>query len=323
VLNFADQSSFAFAKLWLALLGKIGMKNKGYILVFLTALISGFSIFINKFGVSLANPYIFTGLKNIVVAVFLSCLLIYLKDLKVLKSLAKKDWILLVLIGFIGGSVPFLLFFKGLSLTTAAQGSFFHKTMFLYVAILAAVFLKEKISREFLIGALFLLSGSALILKTIPHSFGIGDLYIVLAALFWAGENVLSKHTLRRLSGRVVAWGRMFFGSLFILLFLLMTSQISLVGALTPNQMVWVLITSVFLFGYVITWYSGLKYVPVSRAACILLLGSPITTLLSVVFLNSIIIPGEIFGVSLTLLGLILILGGKYVSTKLQEYVRI
>ena len=304
-------------------MGKIGMKNKGYILVFLTALISGFSIFINKFGVSLANPYIFTGLKNIVVAVFLGSLLIIFKDFKILKGLEKKDWILLVLIGFIGGSVPFLLFFKGLSLTTAAQGSFFHKTMFLYVAILAAVFLKEKISREFLIGALFLLSSSALILKTVPHSFGKGDLYIVLAALLWAGENVLSKYTLRKLSGRVVAWGRMFFGSLFILLFLLMTSQISLLGALTPNQMVWVLITSLLLFGYVITWYSGLKSVPVSKATCILLLGSPITTLFSFAFLNSTVVSAEIFGVSLTLLGLILVLGGEYVSRKVQKYVRI
>ena len=43
-------------------------KNKGFLLVLATAFISGLSIFINKFGVSVINPYIFTGLKNIIIA---------------------------------------------------------------------------------------------------------------------------------------------------------------------------------------------------------------------------------------------------------------
>lgn len=290
-------------------------------MVFSTAIISGFSIFINKFGVSLTNPYIFTGLKNIVVAIFLSCVLLFLKDFKILKKLSKKDWTLLALIGLIGGSIPFLLFFKGLSLTTAAQGSFLHKTMFLYVALLAAIFLKEKLSKEFLFGALFLLSGSALILKTIPHSFGKGDLYIILATLLWAGENVVSKHVLKKLSGRLVAWGRMFFGSIFILIFLLSAQQLSLVGTLTFEQMIWVLITSVLLFGYVITWYSGLKYVPVSQATCILLLGSPITISLSVLFLKSAVVPKEIFGILFAALGIILILVGDSLFKKIKEFI--
>ena len=42
----------------------------------------------------------------------------------------------------------------------------------------------------------------------------------------------------------------------------------------------WVLFTAALLLGYVLTWYVGLKQVPVTVATCILLLGSPITTLL-------------------------------------------
>ncbi|MBU2635458.1 EamA family transporter, partial [Patescibacteria group bacterium] len=113
--------------------------KKGYLLVFLTAIISGFSIFINRFGVSIINPYIFTFLKNASVAVFLLSILLLFKDWKVLKKIKKKQWVLLILIGLIGGSIPFLLFFKGLSITTAANGAFLHKTMFIYVALLAFV----------------------------------------------------------------------------------------------------------------------------------------------------------------------------------------
>ncbi len=296
-------------------------KNKGYFLVFLTAIISGLSVFINKFGVSITNPDVFTGTKNIIVAIFLVCLLILLKDIKILKNLSGKDWILLLVIGLVGGSIPFLLFFKGLSLTTAAQGSFLHKTMFLYVALFAFIFLKEKINREFLAGAIFLFSGSALLLKIIPYSFGKGDLYIVLATLLWAGENVISKHLLRKFSGRLVAWGRMFFGSIFILMFLFATRQVSLMGALSSEQIIWVSITSILLFAYVITWYSGLKYVPVSQAACILLLGSPITTLLSASLLKSAIIPKEIFGALFTVLGIVFILWGSSFFKKIKEFI--
>lgn len=52
------------------------IKNKGYFLVLGTAFISGFSIFINKFGVSVINPYIFTFLKNAVVALILCAIIL-------------------------------------------------------------------------------------------------------------------------------------------------------------------------------------------------------------------------------------------------------
>jgi len=106
------------------------MSKKGLILVLTTAIISGISIFINKYSVSVINPYIFTFLKNAVVALMLSGLILLIKDWKILKFLTKKQWLLLLLIGLIGGSIPFLLFFKGLSLVSAAQGSFIHKTIF-------------------------------------------------------------------------------------------------------------------------------------------------------------------------------------------------
>jgi len=285
--------------------------KKGILLILLTAIISGFSIFINQFGASVVNPYVFTGLKNILVAILICGLLLAMKDWKLLKNLSKKYWGLLLTIGLAGGSIPFLLFFKGLSLTTGVQGSFIHKTMFIYVVVLAALFLKEKISKKLLFGGLFLLLGNAFLLKFIPHSLGKGDLLIFLAVLFWAVENVISKYVLKELPSRIVIWGRMFFGSIFILIFLFITGQMGLIGALNTNQISWVLITGIILFGYVITWYSGLKYVPVSLAAVILLLGAPITTLLSFVQ-TGVISWQEVLGVGLALGGIVVILGFKY-----------
>lgn len=282
--------------------------RKGYLLVLLTAIISGFSIFINRFGVKVINPYIFTFLKNASVAVFLLSILLILKDWKLIKRINKNQWLFLILIGLIGGCIPFLLFFKGLSLTTAANGSFLHKTMFIYVALLAFIFLKEKIDKRFLLGALFLILGNIFLLGRMPTTIGLGDLFILLAALFWAGENIVSKHVLKELCPKIVACSRMFFGSIFIFLFLLLTNQATLLTNITLEQISWVSITALFLFGYVITWYSGLKYVSVSKATAILLLGSPITSLLSLVWTGQISFNNILAGLSI-IFGIIIIFG--------------
>jgi drug/metabolite transporter (DMT)-like permease len=276
--------------------------KKGYLLILSTAFISGFAIFINGFGVKVINPYVFTFLKNLSVALFLTGLVFLLKDWKALKKINKKQWGLLILIGLVGGSIPFLLFFKGLSLTTAAKGAFLHKTMFVYVALLAFLFLKEKIDKRFLFGGVLLIIGNLFLLKRMPYSINLGDLLIFLAVLFWAAESIISKYVLKDISGITVAWARMFFGSLFILLFLLFTNQLALLSGLGLAQIGWVVLTGVILSGYVITWYCGLKYVPVSQASVILLLGLPITTSLSLIWTGN-------AGFQELLAGLFIILG--------------
>jgi len=292
-------------------------KNKGYYLVLSTAIISGFAIFINQFGVKVSHPYVFTFLKNTMVAVLLFSLILILKDRKQLTNIKKKQWLQLILIGLIGGSIPFLLFFKGLSLTTSIGGAFLHKTIFIYIALFAAIFLKEKISKKYFLGGLFLVLGNLFLLKQISFSIDTGSLLILLATLFWAVENVISKYVLRELPGKVVALGRMFFGSLFIFLFLLFSGQAPLLMELNLIQIGWVSLTGLLLFGYVITWYSGLKYIPVSKAAVILLLGSPITSLLYFIQTGQITYPA-ILGIFLIAVGAGIALGLK----PIYRYVR-
>jgi drug/metabolite transporter (DMT)-like permease len=258
------------------------VNKKGLILVFSTAIISGMSIFINKFGVSFSDPSVFTFLKNTTVAIILTGLLISLRNIKEIKRLDFKKWLMLAIIGLVGGSIPFLLFFKGLSITSAAQGSFIQKTMFLYVAVLAVIFLKEKINKYFLAGAIFLMLGNILILRNFSFLPNAGDLYILAATLFWAAENVISKYAMKEIKADIVAWGRMLLGSIFILAYLAATGQIQKVSSINPIQIGWVLVTAIFLFGYVVTWYRGLEKIPVTVATSVLLLGSPITTAMNI-----------------------------------------
>lgn len=283
------------------------MKQRGLILVFFTALISGFSIFINKFGVSETNPYIFVWLKNTVVVVFLLSTILLINKFKELVRLKRNHWIKLSLIGLIGGSIPFLLFFKGLQLTDAASASFIHKTMFVFVTVLALFFLKEKIDRRIIIASILILAGNLFILKLKTFSFNNGDMLILIATILWSMEVTLSKYTLNELSGEIVAFGRMFFGSVFILLFLLATGNIKDITSITSPQIAWVMLTSVFLFLYVFTFYNGLKLVKAHVAASVLLLGSLITMLLSIAYFGTEVTINQGIGFLLLVAGIILI----------------
>jgi len=294
------------------------MNKKGLGFVLGTAIISGVSIFINKFGVQGIDSSLFTGAKNVVVAIFLFSLILLAKDFKKLKELKLKDYAKLFLIGLLGGSIPFLLFFKGLQMTTASQGAFVHKTMFVWVAVLALVFLKEKLDKGIIIGAVLLLLGNFFLLKMNGFVFTTGDLLILAATLLWSTETIISKQALKTIDSKVVAFGRMFFGSLIILVFLIITNKISLISTLTGTHWLWILVTSLFLFGYVFTWYSGLKTIKASVATSVLLLGSVITTTLNHLFAGAVIVPAQIIGITLLVLGMVSVIWFSVIVKKVQ-----
>lgn len=292
------------------------MENKkGILLVFGTAVISGFSVFINKFGVALTDPVAYTFLKNVCVALLISGMMLYLGNFRKFKEIRQKDWLKLVVIGVIGGSIPFILFFKGLALTSAAQGSFIQKMMFIFVIILAWKFLREKINTPFILGGILLFLGNALFLKKLDLTFGAGDWMILGATLFWAVENIISKKVLGAVDWKTVVWARMTFGSGLIFLFLLASGNLSQVSISSPVQLSWAIVTAVLLFAYQATWYSGLRYVPVGTATSILLLGSSITTFLSFVQKGQLEVQSMLASLAI-ILGIVIIVSAKAITEK-------
>ncbi len=262
------------------------MVKKGLYFALTTAVISGFAIFLNSFAVKkFSDPYFFTFSKNTLVAFLLTGSLIGLKLRKKLTKLTPKQWLQLVTIGLIGGSLPFLLFFRGLSLATASSAAFIHKTLFLWVAILAVVFLKERLNRWQLLALMVLIVGNFWLVRP-RWEFGSGEFLVLLATELWAVENILAKIALRELAAPVVAWGRMFFGIIFMGGFLATTGRLTPLFQLTPQHWWWLLGLAALLFGYVSFWYAGLKYAPATLVTSVLVLGSPLTTLLSAIFVK-------------------------------------
>ena len=273
-------------------------KSVGVYLVIATAIISGFANFINKFGMQALgkNAFQYTTLKNVVVALIMSLIVLTPILWPKLKKLSKKDWGKLVLIGLVGGSVPFLLFFKGLSLTSPASASFLHKTLFIWVAILAWPILKEKITKLQFVALGLLLFGNIIFLGFKGMSWGYAETIILIATMLWAVENIIAKITLKNVSPMVLAWARMFFGSIILIGFLGVTGNTAGLLELNLSQIGWILLVGAFLTGYVTTWYSALKRLPVTITASFLVIASPITTFLNSAFVTHSLSTQKIWG---------------------------
>ncbi|MFA5052243.1 MAG: DMT family transporter [Patescibacteria group bacterium] len=284
-------------------------ERKGILFILGTAVISGVSIYVNSLAVKFSSPYVFTGVKNVLVGMALFGLIMTVKEFKTLRTLVSKDWLKLMAVGLVGGAVPFMLFFKGLTMTSGAQGALIQKCMFVAVAFLAAMFLREKWNKSIFIGLSAILAGNILFAGITPHGFGRGDWLIVLATLLWSVEIIISKKLLARLPSNIVAWGRMFFGGAFIFMYLLMSRQIDPLFSYGAIQWKWIAVTTLFLIGYVWTFYTGLKHVRASVATAVLALGAPITSLTALVATGHVkLASGQWWGAGLIVAGLMIVI---------------
>lgn len=288
----------------------------GTYLALVTACISGVNTFLVKIAVTgIKDPILFTTLKNGIVGVLLLGALVALKKLPEIEQLTKRQWMQLITIGIIGGAVPFALFFKGLMMTSAVNGALIHKTLFLWVLLIGAFFLKERLSRLQWAGVLALFAANLMIGGFLGFTFNAGEGMILLATILWAVENIIAKKALRDISSSVLAAARMVFGAVVLLPIMFFSSDIHTITTLTATHWVWIIVTSVLLFGYVTTWYAALKRAPVTYVATILVSGALVTNVLSAIFVTHAFTGRDALSATLHIAGIALFLGFAKRST--------
>jgi drug/metabolite transporter (DMT)-like permease len=259
--------------------------QKGLLWALATALISGVSVYVNKFGVAqVQDPFIYTTLKNSLVAFGFLAALSFTASLRELRAFTPSQWAIWVGLGLIGGGIPFLLFFQGLAVASAPSAALIHKTLFIWVALLAVPLLDERLGWWQIGGLGILAVGQWLLQPPSALGWGTGELFIISATLLWAIETILAKKVLASISARTAALGRMGIGALVMWLFLGLTGRAEGAIALTGTQWLWVAITAMLLMAYVWTWYRALKAAPASLVTSVLTLGAIITVGLAMPF---------------------------------------
>ena len=226
--------------------------DKGVYLALIAAIISGFSIFLNKFAVvAIKQPLVFTAVKNTIVGVLILAIILVLKKWKDVKKLNRRDITYLLFIGVIGGSLPFYLFFTGLSQIPAVNAAIIQKTLIIWVAILAVPLLKERISKMQILGIIMLFVGNLFVGGFKGFSFSKGESFVLLATILWGIENVLAKKALKNIDSDLVTAARMGFGSLLLLSAAAITNPTALASVLTftSRQWFWMILSSSLLLG--------------------------------------------------------------------------
>ena len=268
------------------------------------ALFSGVNNFLTKIAVTVSSdPIFYTTLKNALVALFLVGLFIALRKAGELRSLTRKQWGMLAAVGVIGGSIPFALFFTGLSMTSAINAGLIHKTLFLWVLIFAYPFLKERLSRGQLVGIFLIFLGNLFVGGFTGFKFNVGELMILGATLFWAAENIIAKKVLIDVSSMTVVAARMVLGSLLLAAFLGVSGRMMPLADLSMLQWGWTLLTSLLLLGFVLTWYTALKHAHATYVAALLVPATIVTNVLSAIFVTHMLTVPQVISAVLGIVG--------------------
>jgi drug/metabolite transporter (DMT)-like permease len=259
----------------------------GLALAAATALISGFAVFVNGYGVRAwtgtgASTAAYTTSKNLVAALFLGAVAYAAarRSPGTLRPQNASQWRRLALVGVIGGGVPFLLFFEGLARASSGQAAFIHKTLLIWVALLALPFLAERLTAVHLGAMALLVGGQAVMSGAGGLTFGVGEAMILAATLLWAAEVIIAKRLLADVPSPTVAVARMGVGAIVLIGWTAVTGGFVSLGALTATHWGWALVTGLVLTGYVATWYGALARAQAVDVTAVLVFGAVVTALL-------------------------------------------
>ncbi|HDR53753.1 MAG TPA: hypothetical protein ENN60_03755 [archaeon] len=283
-------------------------ETRGKLLVLLTAIISGFSIIANRFFVLNVDPVLLTAVRALVIgSVFLVVTLVNDRGRQPV-SLPS-----LLFIGLIGGGLAFWMFYTALAMTLGGRAAFIHKTLPVWATVLAIIFLREKLSRKQVAAMLVALSG-LLVMNwgSLPAGMRAGDLLALGATILWAAENTVAKKVMSEgESNWRVTFSRMFIGSLFLFSVAAFQGKLPQLLALQPVQWAYIGISTALLLGYVLTWYWGLRYLPLFQASTILLLSPVLSMVFGMLLLGEPVFVGQAAGSALILLGCYLLIRVK------------
>jgi drug/metabolite transporter (DMT)-like permease len=271
-----------------------------------TAGISGVSIFVNGLVVKeFSDPVALTGARNLLVGLVLLGILLATGGAHEIRSLDRRRSVGLLTLAVIGGSVPFILFFSGLAAASGPGAGLIQKTMFIWVAALAIVFLGESLGIAQVVALVALLGGVLLIGPTGAIGAGPAEVMILAATLFWSVEVIVARRLLgcESVSVRLATTSRMALGAVVIVGFLVASGRIGAMAAFSVHQWSIVALTGFLLLGYVTTWYAALQRAPASLVTSVLVGGALVTGVLAAIRTGTIPPPTVEMGLGLLAVG--------------------
>ena len=182
-------------------------------------------------------------------------------------------------------------------MASAPSAAFIHKTMFLWVALMAGPFLGERLGWAPIAALGVLLLGQVLTSRR-PVSHGApARRSSPPATRLWAIEVVLARRLLvADVPAPVLGAARLGIGMVVLLAYLAVSGRLPILVGLTATQLAWGLATGALLAGYTATWLGALRRADASVVASVLVLGAPVTAALSAAANGTVPAPTVVLG---------------------------
>jgi len=227
----------------------------------------------------------------------------------------KEDFVSFSILALTGVTLLYMFQFYSLRYTTASTGSILINTTVIFMAILSAAFLKEKLNASKIAGILVAFFGLFIIVSNLrldifnlnPQEL-LGDGLMIASAIIWAIYSIYSKKILQSHSPIIATTIVFGLGALYLAPFTLVESP-----SLTVMRVTWLGCISILYLALVcssfayVAWNRALSKVETVKAGMFLYLIPIITTILSHFFL------GEEIGIA-TVVGGAFILIGVYLT---------
>ncbi|ABB15377.1 MULTISPECIES: DMT family transporter [Carboxydothermus] len=227
-----------------------------------------------------------------------------------------KNYLYLVIMGFTGIFLYNLFFFFGVKFNPASDSSLVIAVNPIVVSLLAALFLKEKLTFEKILGLIISFIGVLLVISEgHPLTYFQGPLeptrFLLFGAVIsWAIYSVISKKVMGTVSPLATTAFSIFFGAIFFLPWGI--GEMQHVNMLKISLKSYLLIIHLAVFPTVLAffwWNLGIKKVGAQKSALFINLIPIFTLILSAVFLGEKITLPRVLGGLLVILG---VLEGSY-----------
>lgn len=141
----------------------------------------------------------------------------YKQKAKKIQKLEKKDWILLLWIGFVGYFLSVSCQFIGTKLSSAHAGALITSSTPAFIVLFARIILKEKLTFKKLVSLSIATLGVIIVIgfEKNEGSYFLGSIILVIASLTWALLSIYVKRASIKFSSLMITTYGIFFGLIF------------------------------------------------------------------------------------------------------------
>jgi len=257
------------------------------LLALAAAVVSGVAVYVNGEAVGrFSSPTVYTTGKNLVAGIVLVAVALAWPRRSSTSTVStghrsSQERFGLAAVAVIGGAVPFVLFFEGLARATSSDAAFLHKTLVVWVALLAVSLLGERLTMLH-VGAVALLIIGQIALADGLGSLrpGVGEAMVLAATLCWAVELIVVKRLVDTVPPTTVGAARIGGGAVLLITWLAITGRVADLMSLSTTQWAWLALTGSILSVFVTLWFAAVARAQVTDVAAVLVPGAVITGLI-------------------------------------------